>query len=588
VAPRPRNAAFLTAGVVAAVVVLARVSGDDREVSVYPNDRTLAASTATTITLRGADSDELDGVTVTGSRSGDHAGRWDAHRDGHGATFVPDRPFAPGERVTVDADMSVAGAPDERSSFVVAGVPNADALSYDEAKPARDRGVQHFRSRPDLRPPGVAVTTSSGRAAPGSVFVAPKRGATAQGPMIIDDAGDLVWFEPLQGDEQAFDFRAQTYNGEPVLTWWQGRMALYRGAGVGRILSASYRPVATVRAGNGYHMDAHEFLLTGDGTALLMSYVIVPWDLSKLGGLSRGLVEDNVVQEIDVETGAVLFEWHALGTIGLGESYRPAPRKRGKVHDPFHLNSIALDRDGNLLVSARHTSAIYKLDRRTGDLLWRLGGKKSSFAMGAGTVFKLQHDARRQADGTITLFDNVSEELPARGRQSRGIIIALDEERMRATLVREFEHPDDILSPTQGSMQALEGGGAFVGWGGLQPVFTEFDAGGRPVFDARFEAEGVETYRAYRMPWKATAPGRPAVAAATNGDRTRVSVSWNGATDVAGWRVRALHGATITKPRQGFETIIEMRGRPSSVVVDALDASGAVLGSSAATSVHSR
>jgi hypothetical protein len=589
VTPRPRHAALLTAGVIAAVVVASRQGGDAGEVSVYPNDRTLAASATTTITLRGADLDldELDRVTVVGSRSGDHTGRWDVHPDQHGAAFVPDRPFAPGERVTVDAATHVAGAADERSSFVVARVSDAKPAAYDEAKPATDRGVQRFRSRPDLRPPRIVVKTSSGRAVPGSVFVAPKRGATDQGPMIVDEAGDLVWFHPLDGDEQAFDFRAQTYRGKPVLTWWQGRMAIYRGAGVGRIVDAAYRPVATVRAGNGYDLDAHELLLTRDGTALVMSYVVVPWDLSKLGGSRRGLVEDNVVQEIDVESGAVLFEWHALGTVGLGESYRPAPRSGSKVHDPFHLNSVDLDRDGNLLISARHTNAIYKLDRRTGDLLWRLGGKKSSFEMREGTTFKLQHDARRRPDGTLTLFDNVSEKLPARGEQSRAIALALDEERMRATLVREFEHPDGLLSPTQGSMQALDGGGAFVGWGGLQPVVSEFDAAGRTVFDARFGAAGVESYRAYRMPWRANAPGRPAVAAAVAGRRTRVSVSWNGATEVSAWRVRSAGVAATTAPRKGFETTVDVRGRPRVVVVDALDASGDVVATSARTRVPS-
>ncbi len=590
--PRPLHAALLTAGIIAAVAVALRPGGDGGDVgdvSVYPNDRTLAASAGTTITLRGADLDldELDGVTVVGSRSGYHEGRWDVHPDRRGATFVPDRPFAPGERVTVDAGADVAGATDARSSFVVAQVSDAEPAAYDEAKPPADRGVQRFRSRPDLRPPRIVVKTSSGGAAPGSVFVAPKRGATDQGPMIVDEAGDLVWFHPLDGDEQAFDFRAQSYRGKPVLTWWQGRMQTYRGAGVGRIVDASYRPVATVRAANGYALDAHELLLTRDGTALVMSYVVVPWDLSKLGGSPRGLVEDNVVQEIDVESGALLFEWHALGTIGLGESYRPAPKSASKVHDPFHLNSIDLDDDGNLLISARHTSAIYKLDRRTGDVLWRLGGKESSFEMRAGTTFKLQHDARRRADGTITLFDNVSEELPARGKQSRGMALALDEERMRATLVREFEHPDGLLSPTQGSMQALDGGGAFVGWGGLQPVVSEFDAAGRTVFDARFDAEGVESYRAYRMPWRASARGRPAVAVAAAGGRTRVSVSWNGATDVAAWRVRSAGVAATTAPRKRFETTVDVRGRPRAVVVDALDASGDVLATSARTRVRS-
>ena len=568
-------------------IVAWRHADSKPEVSVYPNHRTLAASPGTAITFRGAAADELDDVEVTGSRSGRHTGRWEFHPDGEGAVFVPDDGFAAGERVTIDAGMRVAGAGGDRSAFVVARHLTARPVRYDQAKPPQDRGVQIFASRPDLRPPAIGVEEASERARPGSIFVAPKRGATQQGPMILDEAGRLVWFLPLPGDEQAFDFRAQTYRGRPVLTWWQGRMVVYRGAGVGRIVDSSYRPVATVRAANGYEMDAHELTLTPSGTALVMSYFVVPWDLSKLGGRRDGLVEDNVVQEIDVKTGALLFEWHALGSIGLGESYRPAPRARGKVHDPYHLNSIDLDADGNLVLSARHTDAIYKIDRRTGDVIWRLGGKRSDFTMGADTTFKLQHDARVQPDGTLTLFDNVAEDLPARGRRSRGMTLAVDPERGTASLVRELEHPDGILSPTQGSMQRLDGGGAFIGWGGVQPLFSEFDRNGRVVFDARFLAEGVETYRAYRMPWRARPAQRPRAVATATGRITTVRVSWNGATDVSRWRVRSEDGrTTATAARRGFETSLRVNGRPRTVVAEGLDASGAVLGSTAPVAVR--
>jgi hypothetical protein len=565
---------------VSVVAILVLWPGDpEPTVSVYPSRSTVAASPETHITVRGAGVDLLEGVEITGSRSGRHSGRWESHPDGKGAVFVPERGFAPGERVTVDVGMRVAGTQGDRSTFLVARRSAVARVRYDQAKPLRDRKVQGFASRPDLRPPAITVEKASQKARPGSIFVAPKRGATQQGPMILDRAGRLVWFKPLPGDEQAFDFRAQTYRGRPVLTWWQGRMARYRGAGVGHIVDSSYRLVATVHAANGYELDAHEFALTPSGTALVMSYVTVPWDLSKLGGRRDGLVEDNVVQEIDVKTGALLFEWHALGSIGLGESYRPAPRARGKLHDPFHLNSIDLARDGNLLFSARHTNAIYKVDRRTGSVIWRLGGRRSDFTMRPGTTFKLQHDARVHRDGTITLFDNVAEDLPARGRRSRGITLAVDPRRRTASLVREVERPDGILSPTQGSMQRLDGGGAFIGWGGLQPVFSEFDRHGRVAFDARFAANGVETYRAYRLPWRATPAQRPRAAATATGGITTVRVSWNGATDVSRWRVRRqARGIAATEPRRGFETTLRLKGQPRTVVVEALDARDTVLG----------
>jgi hypothetical protein len=581
----PRRRALLLAGAVAALAIAAVLAWTMAararpDISVYPSGSTLAASPRTRITFRDVGPDGLGDLTVSGSRSGRHTGRLQPHGDGDGVTFVPDRPFAAGERVTVDTGRRIAGADDDQSSFQIANPSGVPPAPFDQAKPPADRGVRAFRSRPDLRPPAVSVDTASAAARPGLVFVAPKRGPTQQGPMIVDDAGALVWFDPLPGDQQAFDFRVQTYQGQPVLTWWQGRMRIYRGVGVGRIVDTSYRPVATVQAANGYEMDAHEVQITPAGTALLISYVPVAWDLSELGGRRDAVVEDNVVQEIDIATGELRFEWHALGTIGLGESYRPAPKTREQMHDPFHLNSVALDSDGNLLVSARHTNAIYKVDRRTGAVVWRLGGKRSSFAMGPGTEFALQHDARRRADGAITLFDNVAEDLPARGRRSRALALRLDERAKTATVAKTWEHPDGLLSGTQGSVQNLDGGGVFVGWGGLQPYFTEFAADGRTLFDARFARADVESYRAYRMPWRATGEGRPSVMATRTGRSTSVWVSWNGATDVASWRVHPDVGPVSTWPRRRFETEIRLDGRTHAVVVEALDASGAVLGSS--------
>jgi hypothetical protein len=573
-------AALVAVAVIAAVV--ASLGGSDREVSVFPGSTTLAAHPDTGITLRGVGGDGVGDVEVTGSRSGPHTGSWREHPDGNGAAFTPDEPFEYGERVTVDVGLGVAGADGESSSFVVTQRNTAPDPPDDKAKPPVDQGVRTFASRPDLKPPAVAVDQASPETAAGRVFVAPKRGATQVGPLILDDAGEPIWFHPLPGNDQAFDFRAQTYRGEPVLTWWQGRMQLYRGGGVGRIVGTRYRPVATVRAGNGYEMDAHELKLTPAGTALTMSYFVVPWDLSKLGGRRDGLVEDNVVQEIDVETGAVLFEWHTLGSIPLGESYRPAPQEQGKIHDPWHLNSVELDRDGDFVVSARHANALYKIDRETGEVVWRLGGKKSDFEMGRGTVFKLQHDARVHPDGTLSLFDNVSEDVQS-DEHSRGIVLRPDEDDMSVSLVQQVEHPDELLSATQGSMQALDGGGAFVGWGGLHPEFSEFDAEGALVFDARFMAKGVETYRAYRMPWRARGEGRPTAVATRSGSGAVVRASWNGSTQVARWRVRP---AGVTAPRTGFETTIRVPGFPASVVVEALGARGRVLGRSEAVPVR--
>ena len=241
----------------------------------------------------------------------------------------------------------------------------------------------------------MEVSTPAKDPGQGDVFVAPKVGASQRGPMIIDPSGELVSFHPLPGTAQAFDFRAQAYDGEPVLTWWEGTPADFHGRGVGRIYDTAYRPLATVRAGNGYQADLHEFKLTPRGTALIAAYEPVPQDLSSVGGPKNGTVYDQIVQEVDVTTGIVLFEWHSVGSIELSESYQPLPKDAKRVYDPVHVNSIDEEPDGNLLVSARHTHTVYEIDRSTAKIRWRLGGKRSSFDSGGKKLFAWQHDARR-------------------------------------------------------------------------------------------------------------------------------------------------------------------------------------------------
>src|SRR5829696_2522808 len=305
-----------------------------------------------------------------------------------------------------------------------------------------------FRSRPDLRPPAVVVNTRARGQARGHVFVAPKLGRGEHGPMIVDDMGRPVWF---RNGLYALDFKVQEYKGEPVLTWWEGKANPRPSVGEYVILDGSYREVKRVQAGNGYGGNQHDFHITPQGTALLTVYNFVSLDLSYLGGPVAGRVIEGVAQEVKIETGEVLFEWHSVDHVDVEESY--FKRYYSDRLDYFHINSIDVDHDDNLLISARNTSAVYKIDRGSGEVIWRLGGKKSDFEMGKGTRTAFQHDARRREDGTITIFDNGAG--PQVHPQSRGIVVDLDMEGMKAPLVREYTHPDELLSTSQGNMQVL-------------------------------------------------------------------------------------------------------------------------------------
>ena len=446
----------------------------------------------------------------------------------------------------------------------------------------------NFRSRPDLHPPVIEVIKQSRDTAPGYIYIAPKNGPEEAGPgqdgcMIVDNDGQPVWLRLLQKEDvDVMNFRAQIYKGERVLTWWEG---VHTGYGQGEyvIFDHSYREIARFGAANGYEGDHHEFLITPEDTALITIYSKVPMDLSSVGGPVDGLVLDGIVQELDIQSGKLIFEWHSLDHIGLEESmYEPSAELKG-AFDYFHINSIDPIAGGYLLISARRTSAVYKVDRKTGEIIWRLGGKYSDFDMGAGVQTTLQHDARHNSDGTITIFDNGNVN---RVDQSRGIVVEVDEDKMSATLAREYTHPDRLLSDTQGNVQVLPNGNVFVGWGSA-PFFSEFDHHGKLLFHAAFPTED-ETYRAFRFQWYGQPTDDPTVAAESGPeDRVTICASWNGATEVTTWQVLAGSAPDqlepiASAPRQGFETVITVRTTEPYVGLQAVNGSGKVLGTTKA------
>jgi Arylsulfotransferase (ASST) len=371
------------------------------------------------------------------------------------------------------------------------------------------------------------------------------------------------------------NFKAQTYKGEKVLTWWEGHHTGY-GQGEYVICDHSYREIKRFGAGNGYDGDHHEFLITPQETALITIYDKVKRDLSGLGGPVDGVVLDGIAQEVDIETGEVLFEWHSLQHVELEESFL-------KPYDYFHINSIDVYDKDHLLISSRATWTVYKVDRKTGEIIWRLGGKKSDFEMSPGSVFVYQHDARHHEGGLITIFSNGSKN---RRKRSRGIMIKIDEDAMTATLVHEYIHPDKLSSPTQGNVQVLPNGNVFVGWGSA-PAISEFGRDGELLFSAAFPTEG-ETYRAFRFPWTGQPTDDPAVAAEKGPqDRVTLFASWNGATEVATWQVSAGSDPDTLEPlasapKKGFETVITVHTNEPYVSLQAMNNSGKVLGTTKA------
>jgi hypothetical protein len=471
------------------------------------------------------------------------------------------------------------------AALVVVG-PGAQAAERGWAKPVK--------SRPGMRIPRVIVTIHDEGVSPGFMFLTPRTifpGRT--GPLILDRDGRVVWFHAQSYKRSAADLRPQVYDGKPVLTW-SVRPPLVSGDDLYRggprsdyhvIADDSYHVIKRIRAvGRGVTTDVHEFLITPRNTALMLGFRDIPRRLSRYRGPRNGHIIDCLVQEVDIRTGRLLFNWSAARHIPLSESTASMPAVG--AWDPYHLNSIAEDSDGNLLVSSRHTSTIYEIDRHSGRIIWKLGGRHSSFKMGPGTRFFYQHAAERQPDGTITLLDNRATDVDkSRGHVSRVLTLRLDTQARTATLVGSFLHPSGpTLTTSQGNANVLGNGNVFVGWG-ISPWFSEYAPDGRVLFAAHFTSNWHHSYRAFKAPWVGHPGGKPAVATAVQGDRLAVYASWNGATEIAEWRVLAGYDKSTlaplgVSPWQDFETTMSFPAGPRVVQVEALDASGAVLGAS--------
>jgi hypothetical protein len=451
-----------------------------------------------------------------------------------------------------------------------------------------------YVTRPDLKPTTVRVTVPPTGTAPGVVFTTPKGGGIASGATVFDDTGALVWFRPAAKGTSVLDLKPETYQGRPVAVFWEGQAKRGYGFGAFKIVDQGLREIATVSPGGKKQLDFHEFTITPRNTALAISYKPIRQSTKGAkGGKDNDLVMRNTVEEIDIATNKVLWSWEATKAIPASESHLPLPARPEVAWDLAHLNSVNEDTDGNILVSARHTSTIYKVDKRTKKIIWKLGGKNSSFKMGKGTKFAWQHDAHRRPDGTISLFDNATSVEDQKGFESKGLQLKLDESANTATLVRSFENPAPQVSNTQGNLQLLPNGNWFVGWGGTANNVSEFAPDGRQIFEAKFESSRTESYRAYRTPWSAQPTSAPKAVAKRSSKSTAVRVSWNGATTVASWR--AVGGASAgslvpraTVAKAGFETLLRFAGGDKVVAVEALDAAGNVLSRSKTVTVGTK
>jgi peptidoglycan/LPS O-acetylase OafA/YrhL len=467
-------------------------------------------------------------------------------------------------------------------------VAGAAAVAQLDCRPHRRR----FRTLPRLRPPGWCVKRRrDAEFSPGHLLVTPRRRPSPKpgeqwGPAIVSNAGELLWFSPRR--EQAHDLKVVRVRGQAMLAFFERR----GNGGHYQLLDQHYRPAGRIAMGHGYLTNMHELQVTDRGTAYLNAYPRV-----QVPGV--GTVVDYVVQEVDIATGAVLFEWHALDHVPLEASYRPPG---GTEWDYFHGNSIdpPPGRDGTLLISSRNTSAVYAVDRQTGKVSWVLGGKLDRFGLAEqhpGWRFCAQHDARRLPNGDITLFDNGGTNLPSACsvHPARVMQFRLDPRQRSAQLVWSLgsatvsRSGGGLFPGWVGNAQRGPAGDTLVNWGNEKRV-TDHAASGAVKLLLRLQRW---TYRAVRARWVGRPLGRPRIAGRRRGaSRVDLWASWNGATEIRRWRVLAgpapdaLRSLGPESRFKGLETRLRVRTAARWLAVEALDASGKVLGRSRALSLR--
>jgi hypothetical protein len=560
----------------------AALAGTDVDVSPAPD--TGSADPHTQISFLGAPASQIRDVTVVGQRSGRHSGRVRAYSQGDGASFAPEKPFVAGERVEVSALVGPGQGKRAQFAFAVdTPYPTASVKEFESPR-AAPADYQSFYTLPGVQAPIMTVTKADADPAAGDILTTNGPGPGQLGPLIYSPQGRLIWFGRLSEGDTAEDLSEQTYQGRRVLTWWKGRvLSLGFGQGEDVVMNSRYQTIARVRGGNGLQADLHDFQIAPHDVAYITVYNPIRCDLSTVGGSVHGAIVDTAIEQVDMRTGLVRWDWHSLDHIGAEESEVEAPS--GTVPwDYFHINSIDPQSDGDMLVSARSTWAGYLLRGGSGKVIWRLGGNKSSFKMGPGTKMAWQHDGRVLPDGELSFFDDGSN--PPIHHQSRALRIRLDLHRRTATLTAAYTHANPpLLAASQGNAQPLPGGKTLVGYGGV-PAISEYAADGTLLFDAH-QPYDMSFYRAFRFPWNARPASPPALLASLNdtGEETIVYASWNGATDVASWRVLAGKQAGALKSQAviaatAFESSTTLPQKQAFVAVQALDSAGHVLATS--------
>ena len=425
-------------------------------------------------------------ITVEGTKSGIHKGTVLICGDRKKIIFKPTVPYNCGEKINVRLTGEFLRLFfHSRNSY---GYFFKTSLKKPSPLPGTNNNgrfdIPAVLNGPSLRIVPKLYILNNNNPSPGFLFTAPASGG---GYLVIyDRTGNLYWYN----HKSTFvgDFKKQP-NGN--LTYYDfDKFRHYE-------MNINYNVIDSFYCGNGYQADVHELRVLNNDHALLMAYDTQTVDMSQIisGGNPNARVVGLIIQEID-ENKNVIFQWRSWDHFAITDALHE--NLLDSAIDAVHGNAIEVDDDGNLLISSRHLDEITKINRTTGDIIWRLGGLHNEFTFVNDNLrFTYQHAVRKVPNGDITIFDNGNFHNPP---FSRAVEYSLDEINKTATLVWQYRKTPDVFGPWGGYVQRLDSGNTLISWGGTIPTVTEVTPNGTIVFEVTYSVN-VYTYRACKYDW---------------------------------------------------------------------------------------
>lgn len=263
----------------------------------------------------------------------------------------------------------------------------------------------------------------------------------------------------------------------------------------------------TYACGNGYFTDFHDILVLENGHYYVIGLEFLLVDMSQYisCGQTNATVRFPLIQELD-ENDNVVFQWRTYDHFNIMDGDTNQLDFCAQQIDFCHLNSVATDASGNIIISSRHMNEVTKIDGVSGAIIWRFGGINSMFQVLNDPMngFYDQHSARENQEDIISIFDNHSTAEP---HTSRGVKYAMDTTNWTAEMQIAYDHNPQILTFFAGHMQETANGQIILAWAynNMSATLTEYDPDGSPVTDITYDTNVVNnSYRAFKFPWKTT------------------------------------------------------------------------------------